>query len=118
MLTWICHKMLMDNFLCTHALPHKETKVYKLSGTSWQISNQIHTLANVSLGTEFFLHELGEREKSNNVDPLNSVKEEYYCIYTKVPWWNYLCTFRNFDFGLLRCYAMWFSTYSCSCILN
>jgi len=51
--------MLMYNFPCTHALPHKETKVYRLSGTSWQVSNQIHTLANVSLGTEFFPHELG-----------------------------------------------------------
>jgi hypothetical protein len=78
--------MLTYNFLRTHALPHKEKKVYRLSGTSWQVSNQIHNIANVTLGTEFFPHELGEREKSNNVDPLNSVKEQYYCIYTKVPW--------------------------------
>jgi hypothetical protein len=89
MLTWICHKMLMYNCLCTHAPPHKEREVYRLYSASWQASNQIHTLAKVSLRTEFFPHELGgggERERSNNVDPLNSVKEQYYCIYTKVPW--------------------------------
>jgi len=45
-------------FLCTHALPHKETKVYRqpaLAGKS--------VVKFTPLGTEFFPHELGEIER-------------------------------------------------------